>query len=174
MGMRSTRDPKYSGRGMAIAGLILGLVSLLAWGVIGGTAGFGGWMAYNMTKPAREAARQFAADLAAGNIDAAQARCTARVKRSELVAASDRMKKWGTLQDTTMPVGSRQKSNGADEAYVAGAATFSNAGGFPYVVGFTTEGGALKITGFMFSPPDGAAVAGGTEPKQAKDYNWDG
>jgi hypothetical protein len=164
VGLKATKDPRYTGRGMAIAGLVLGLLSLLLWGIFGGTAGIGGWMAYNYTKPAREAAKQFASDLAAGNVDAAQARTTSRVKREELQAAADKMKNWGTFQDTTMPVGSVQKTNGVEEAYVAGVATFSKAGGVPYVVGFTKEGGTLKVTGFMLTGNDGA-VMGGTEPK---------
>src|SRR5688500_3084373 len=163
IGMRTTRDPKYSGRGMAVAGLILGLLSLVVWGAIGGTAGVGGWMAYNYTKPQREEARKFAADLAAGNVDAAQARCTSKVTRAELQAASDKMKGWGTFQDTTMPIGSRQTVNGVEEAYVAGAATSSGASGVPYVVGFAKEGATLKINGFRFTSNDGA-VGGGMEP----------
>lgn len=165
VGMRTTKDPKYTGRGMAVAGLILGIISLLLWGIVGGTAGFGGWMAYQYTKPAREAARAFAADLAAGNIDAAQARCTSQVTREQLQAASDKMKAWGTFQDTTMPVGSRQTVNGVEEAVVMGAASFSNSPGIPYIVGFKKEGGVLKINGFILTANDGA-VTGGVEPKQ--------
>ena len=165
MGMRTTRDPKYTGRGMAIAGIILGIISLLFWGFLGGTAGIGGWMAYTYTKPAREAARQLASDLSAGNIDAAQARCTSQVTRDQLVAASDKLKAWGAFQDTTMPVGSMQTVNGVEEAFVMGAATFSKAQGVPYMVGFRKEGGSLKVTGFLFTGEDGV-VAGGIEPKQ--------
>jgi hypothetical protein len=164
VGLRTTKDPRYSGRGMAIAGLILGLLSLVVWGVIAGGGAVGGWMAYSYTKPEREAAKQFAADLAAGNIEAAQARCTAQVKRDELVQAANKMKGWGTFKDTTLPVGSKQKTNGREEAYVAGAATFSAAGGVPLIVGFATENGTPKVTGFLFSSNDGA-VGGGMEPK---------
>ena len=164
VGLRTTRDPRYTGRGMAIAGLILGLISLIAWGVIVGGGAVGARMAMAYTKAEREAARQFAADLAAGNVDAAQARCTSRVKRDELVAASTKMKGWGTFQDTTLPVGSKQTTNGSEEAYVAGAASFSAAGGVPYIVGFATENGTPKITGFLFSSNDGA-VGGGMQPK---------
>ena len=108
VGLKKTKDPRYSGRGMAIAGLILGLISLVVWGVIAGGGAMGGWMAYSYTKAEREVAKQFAADLAAGNVDAAQARCTSRVKREELVEAAKKMKGWGTFQDTTLPVGSKQ------------------------------------------------------------------
>ena len=166
VGMRTTKDPRYSGRGMAIAGLILGLLSLVVWGVIAGGGAMGGWMAYSYTKAEREAAKQFAADVAAGNIEAAQARCTSQVKRDELVQAANKMKGWGTFKDTTLPIGSKQSTNGKEEAYVAGAATFSTAGGVPYIVGFATENGTPKITGFLFSSNDGA-VGGGMEPKQS-------
>jgi hypothetical protein len=165
VGMRTTRDPRYTGRGMAIAGLILGLISLIAWGVVVGGGALGARMAYMHTKPERDAARQFAADLAAGNVDAAQARCTAKVKREELVTAANKMKTWGTFQDTTLPVGVKQSTNGVEEAFVMGAATFSTAGGVTYMVGFATEGGSPRITGFMLTGKDGA-VTGGMEPKQ--------
>jgi hypothetical protein len=167
IGIRTTRDPRYSGRGMAVAGLILGLLSVLIWGVVGGTAGWGGWWAYNQTKPQREASRQLATDLSAGNVDAAMARCTSQVKREELVAAAAKMKGWGTLQDTTMPIGSRQTVNSVEEAYVAGAATFSGAGGVPYIVGFKTEGGSPKVTGFLLTGPNGAVTAG-MDPNQSR------
>src|SRR5205085_8436409 len=167
IGIRTTRDPRYSGRGMAVAGLILGLLSVLIWGIVGGTAGLGGWMAYTYTKPAREAAKQLAADLAAGNVDAAMARSTSQVKREELVAAAAKMKGWGTFLDTTMPIGSRQNVSGVEEAYVAGAATFSKAGSVPYIVGFKTEGGSPKVTGFLLTGPDGAVTAG-MDPKQSR------
>lgn len=165
IGMRTTRDPRYSGRGMAVAGLILGLLSLLVWGGIGATAGLGGWLAYTHTKPAREAAKQFATDLAVGNVDAAHARCTSQVRREDLVTASAKIKKWGPLQDTTMPVGSVQTINGLEEAFVAGVATFSGTGGVPYAVGFKKEGGTLKVNGFMFTHND-EMVTAGVEPKQ--------
>jgi hypothetical protein len=165
VGLRTTKDPRYTGRGMAIAGVILGLLSLVIWGVIGAGTWYGANKALAYTKVEREAARAFAADLAAGNIDAAKARCTSQVKRDELVRASSKMKGWGAFQDTTMPIGSKQPNNGVEEAYVAGAAAFSTAGSVPYIVGFTTENGTPKITGFLFTSNNGA-VGGGMEPKQ--------
>jgi hypothetical protein len=166
IGMRTTRDPRYSGRGMAVTGLILGILSVVVWGIVGGAGGFGAYFAYSYTKPAREAAKQVATDLSAGNVDGVLARSTSQVKREELVAAAAKVKGWGTLQDTTMPVGSRQTVNGAEEAYVAGAATFSKAGNVPYIVAFRSEGGTLKVTGFLLTGPDGAVTAG-MDPKES-------
>ena len=73
------------------------------------------------------------------------------------------MKGWGAFQDTTLPVGAKQKTNGVEEAYVTGVATFSTAGNVPYIVGFATEGGAPKITGFILTANNGTA-SGGMEP----------
>jgi hypothetical protein len=166
VGLRTTKDPRYTGRGMAIAGLVLGILSLVVWGAIGGGTFWGGRALYKYTAAEREVARQFAADLAAGNIDAAQARCTSQVKREELVNASNKMKGWGTLKDTTL-IGSKQTTHGVEETYLGGAATFSSAGGVSYLVGFASENGTPKITGFLFTGNDGA-VGGGMEPKQQR------
>ena len=164
IGVNSTRDGRRSGRGMAVAGIILGLISLIAWGAVFGLGGWGAWKVQAYTKEQRAAARQFASDLAAGNVGAAQARCTNQVKPEELKAAADKLKKWGAFQDTTMPVGSVQTVNGKEESYVGGMATFASQS-VPYLVGYRKEDGEWKVTGFMFTGPDGA-VTGGVEPKQ--------
>jgi hypothetical protein len=164
IGLRTTRNPAYSGRGMAVAGLILGLVSFLVWGAMTATSGVGFYVAFTHTKEARAAANQLARDLAAGDVNAAQARCSAQVKREELQAVVDKIKPWGPLQDTTMPVGSRQTINGVEEAFVMGAATFAKGGSVPYAVGFRNEGGTLKVTGFVFTTPEGGLISAGTEP----------
>ena len=82
------------------------------------------------------------------------------------------MKALGTFQDSTMPVGSKETVNGVQEAYVAGAATFSNAGGVPYIVGFRSDGGTLKINGFLFNVKDGV-IAGGVEPEPPAKAEFD-
>src|SRR5205085_1420291 len=109
IGIRTTRDPRYSGRGMAVAGLILGLLSVLIWGIVGGTAGLGGWMAYTYTKPAREAAKQLAADLAAGEAEGQIGRVIRAVKavpyarRVQPCALAAATTRW-TADSTSSPV----------------------------------------------------------------------
>jgi hypothetical protein len=71
VGIASTGKPNVKGRGLAIAGLILGLLTLLGWGV------FGGIMGVMMAKagPDRAAARTFLTHIAAGDAVAAHADC---------------------------------------------------------------------------------------------------
>jgi hypothetical protein len=118
------------------------------------------YAAWAFTKPAREASRQFAADLAAGNLDAAQARTTGAITRDQLAAASEKIKGWGAFQDTTLPVSMRSNVNGVDTAQVAGVATFANAPSVPYAIRFVKQGGELKIDGFELGGRDGVIAAG--------------
>jgi hypothetical protein len=165
IGLRTTRDPLFSGRGMAVAGLVLGLVSFLAWGFVALTSGTAAYFALTYTREARTAANAVARELAAGDVEAAKARSADRVTREELAAVAAALKPFGALRDTTMPVGSRQNVNGVDEAYVAGFATFDKAGRVPYAVMFRREGGTLKVVGLAFTPTDGQPIAAGTKPE---------
>jgi Domain of unknown function (DUF4190) len=71
IGLRATRDPNVKGRGLAIAGLILGIL-----GVIGGsgclvsTAGVGVWV-YRQAAPTVEASLGFTQAVGKGDVDSA-------------------------------------------------------------------------------------------------------
>ncbi|MGB8989258.1 MAG: DUF4190 domain-containing protein, partial [Candidatus Sulfotelmatobacter sp.] len=62
IGIAETGKPGVKGRGMAIAGLILGIISLAGWGA----AGAGGFMMFQAAKPQRAFAKTFITDLSAG------------------------------------------------------------------------------------------------------------
>lgn len=160
VGIGKTKDPRYSGRGLAIAGLLLGLLSVTLWGLFGG--GLYGMYVYG--KPAREAANAFARDLSAGDVPAAQARCTGNLSREELVAAAEKVKPWGALRDTTMPVASLNKSGGVETFDVVGVAVFANAPNVPYAVHLVKQGGEFKVDGFLLQHQN-ATVTAGTAPK---------
>lgn len=97
VGIRKTRNPQVGGKGLAIAGLVLGLLNLVGW------SGFSGLMyaAYRGSAPAREEGRQFVTALSAGDLDAALARCAPGMKREDLAEVVKKMKDWGPLQDLT-------------------------------------------------------------------------
>jgi hypothetical protein len=159
VGIKKTGDPRYSGRGLAIGGLLLGLLSLVLWGVFGG----GLYAYYVVATPARQLSHQFARDLAAGNIDAAQGSSTGAIGRDELATASEKMKSWGTLQDTTVfPV--MEKSGGVDAFEGAGFINFSNGQPVQYFVRMVKTGGQLKVDGFSLQHGT-ETVSGGTSPK---------
>jgi hypothetical protein len=93
VGIRATRDHYVRGRGMAIAGLLLGMISVGLWTLAGG---FGAWE-FVASAPARALSHQFIADLAAGNIPAATAESTANLTQPQLQAVATLMQGWGTL-----------------------------------------------------------------------------
>lgn len=160
VGIKTTSNPRYSGKGLAIAGLILGLISLAFWGLMGGSI----FAAFSYTRPVRQGANQFARDLSAGNISAAQAMCSSSVTQEELKTAADALKPLGALKDTTMPVSVRSNMNGVKTADAAGAATFSGGETLPYFIRFVWQGGSMKVDGFVFQSKD-KTITGGVKPK---------
>jgi hypothetical protein len=148
---------------LAIGGLLLGLISLVLWTALGGL----GYAAFVYGRPARQVANQFARDLSVGNVQAAQAKCTSRVKREELEAAAEKVKAWGVLEDTTL-IAVMDKTRGPNAVKVAGAAKFPSApgGGVVYELDMVKEGGELKVDGF--SMQNGSeTVTAGTAPKSS-------
>lgn len=83
LGIRRTRDPRFRGTGLAIAGLILGLLSLGGWSLFSGTL----YVGYKASQPAREAAEAFIRELCLGRIDSAYG-MTAEIDRQEFEAAA--------------------------------------------------------------------------------------
>ena len=71
IGISATKNPAVKGRGMAIAGLILGLVGMVGGGLCIGFGGYAGVMAYKEMKPAYESATGLVEAASAGDIDKA-------------------------------------------------------------------------------------------------------
>jgi hypothetical protein len=145
VGIKKTKNPQVGGKGLAIAGLILGLVGIAGWSLFGG----GLYTAYVISKPARAAAHQFAADLAAGNVDAATA-ATAGIAREDLADVSQKLQPWGTLTNVTLP-GFNYRADAGGEFYeLAGVATFATAGPKTYTVTLVKVNGQFKVQKFNF------------------------
>src|SRR5687767_10184515 len=70
VGVRKARDPQVGGKGLAIAGIILGLLWLGIYAAFGGTI----LAVVRGTEAERATAKAFVTDLAAGNVDAIAAR----------------------------------------------------------------------------------------------------
>ena len=147
VGIGATKNGQKSGRGMAIAGIILALL----W--LGGFVLFGGgiYAIYIGSKPARAVATQFTNDMLAGNVDAAVAECDPEMSREDLQAASDKMKSWGTLNNLTVVGAKVDNTNGITQWELGGSAQFSSAG--PKAATFSIKkesDGSLKIVKFNF------------------------
>jgi hypothetical protein len=122
IGIAQTGNPAVKGRGMAIAGLILGILSLGGWGLFGG----GMYAMYVGAKPQRDFARTYITDLAAGKVDQCVANSSANISPDMLGAEAKRMQGWGALQDTRIIGFAINNTNGNIAGQVTGICTFSN------------------------------------------------
>lgn len=122
IGIRRTSDPRYTGRGLAIAGLVLGIVGLVVWGIIG----VGAIVAFRVSQPVAQIAQQFTRNLAGENITAARAQCESKITPDELQTLADQLKQWGTFQDLTLMTRQFNQNNGETTWTFAGIARFSS------------------------------------------------
>ena len=94
VGIRATARPHYTGRGMAIAGLVLGLLGLFGWGAVS-------VLAYHGVRAGLAdavVANAFFHDLAAGDTAAASAECVSGTTPANLQQMADDMKPLGTFR----------------------------------------------------------------------------
>jgi len=148
VGIRKARDPQVGGKGLSIAGLVLGIVNILVWALFGA----GILALLTGTKEQRNVARQFFNDLAAGNVAAAQAKTTSNVTPQQLQSAVDTLKSYGQLKDVTLfGVEVNASAGSRTTTEVAGAMTFSGKG-----VGvratLVKEGDVYKVHDFRLDP----------------------
>jgi hypothetical protein len=151
VGIKRAGNPRVAGggKGMAIAGLILGIVNLIIWGLFGS----GIWALVAGTSEQRTIAKQFIKDLSEGNVSAATAACSSNVPQSLVAKQSQTMKSWGQLQDvTTVGINANANAGQGTQVIVSGGAQFSN-GSRSFIIEFVQEGGKWKIRKFEFPGP---------------------
>jgi hypothetical protein len=123
VGIKKSSDPQRGGRGLAIAGLVLGLVSIVLWGLFGS----GIYALMSGTGPARDQARAFITDLSKADVASAQSRCTKKVDRDEIQRVADHMKDWGALKGMTILGVNMSASTGQQtKTQVSGSVEFDN------------------------------------------------
>lgn len=147
IGIRATRTPSVRGRGLAIAGLILGLLWLLV-----GVAGLAGSVVMwkNSEAPAA-VARQFTNDLVAGNYPACLANSNG-LTQADLTGIHDAIAPWGNVTDITLTSRNAKKNLGAATRWeLLGTATFSTGGtkSVEYVLQ-TKPAGGHEVIGIHF------------------------
>lgn len=126
IGLKSAGKPGMSGRGLAIAGLVLGFIGLLGWVVGGGLTAFGVGAIFKMSAPMVADCKSFTTDLANGNVDSAYAFCDSSIPRDEIKSLSDTVQKWGSFTDLSLPVRKKELVSGTWYWSFSGAATFSS------------------------------------------------
>lgn len=149
IGLRATRDPRVGGRGLAIAGIALGLV----FG-IGGTAcfsagGIGLYVAYREADKGTDVVDAFLAEVAKGDLDAAMTHIDASyIKPAELAPIAEGIQTLGQPQPFDMSGFNANKNYGdALTIDLAGSVTYpSKTQPMKFVVQKQTDG-TYKIIG---------------------------
>lgn len=148
VGIKSANRPGVSGKGLAITGLILGLLGLLGW------AGFGATIYYGWQQAKAQMAQQaqpFVNAIAAGDVE--KAKQYASLSEGELESLREQMSGWGNVTSMSMSGFNFQKSAERPNSLVmTGNATFEKAGTkeFEIVLDTSGAGGQLKIIGVHF------------------------
>jgi hypothetical protein len=146
LGLKKTKDPRVGGKGLAIAGLVLGLVNLAFWGLFGG----GVWALVAGTSLQRDMAKTFIKDMSEGNVTAAAAACHSAMPKEALESSSAAMKAWGALKDvTTVGINANAAAGQDSQVVVTGVSEFANAKR-QFQVYFVKEGDKWKIVKFEF------------------------
>jgi hypothetical protein len=148
VGLSSTKNPAVKGRGMAIAGLILGILGLLGWGAFGN--GLSRYWRY--AAPQRTFATTYVNNLVAGNVDADVTLSTDKITQDQLQALSDQAKPWGTLQSSIMIAVPMQTSSSNLVGVVSGICQFSTGQHKCQInlVNDTSGAGQFKVDSFQW------------------------
>lgn len=121
LGIRATRDREVGGRGLAIAGLTLGV-----FGLAGGMLLYAGY-SFVMTEmeQARGVAEKFIGEVAEGRFDEAQKLAEPGLDRAALAKAAEQMKTGGPFNELVGPIQPVVEPDGTLAGMFDGDAVFS-------------------------------------------------
>jgi len=122
VGLRRARKPNVGGKGLAAAGLTLGIVSVVVWSV-GLTAAGVFW---SVSGPARDAARAYLADFNRHDVPAILGASTHAVTQSQVEALDDRLRPLGNLRDVSFSGVYLGYANGRLQCRMSGVARYNN------------------------------------------------
>jgi hypothetical protein len=128
MGIKKSNEPQTSGKGLAIVGIVLGIIGVLGW------AGFGaaGYFGYGMAKrlvlaPTQEVGGAFLNSLANGDVATAKTHTTGGMSDEQLQSLSDQVKGLGNFKDFSLTNFSANTAAGNQmTATIGGVAHFAN------------------------------------------------
>jgi len=144
VGLRKTRDPRVGGKGMAIAGLILGGISIVAWTLYFAVVGVAIFAAVKGTAPQRELAKQFLMDLSKQDVAAASEKTTSDLSKDDIQSLADKVKPWGSLKDSTVISTGMETTPGRSTSKLAGSVEFTG-GTHGFTMEMTKQGDQWKI-----------------------------
>ena len=147
-GSHKARDPRFGGRGMAVTGIILGVLNLIGWGLFGGL----GYAYYQRElKPAKQMAHDFIDAMSQGKVNTAAGYSHSTFAQAALQRASDQMQPWGKLKDTSFTEFKTHYDSSGERMDLAGTAVFEKTTK-RVNVSLKKEAGQWKIVEFNFPP----------------------
>jgi hypothetical protein len=148
VGISATSNPAVKGRGMAIAGIILGLISVGLWGL----AGYGGYAIFQKSAPDRMLAQSYMTDLAAGRLDQCEQSSTSKLTHQALQNDYAQLKTWGTFQvATAFPTAWNFANNGKSAVSLTGVCRFSG-GQHRFMITVVDDSGTRKVDSLQWLP----------------------
>jgi len=166
VGIKKSNDPRIqSGKALSIVGIILGLISIVAWTAFGGSI----FALFHATQGERNYAAAFVKTVASGNAAAVKAKCAPNITSDEIDTLIKESKPWGAVSDVTTPIAIKNTQNGKTQAFASGIATFGQTK-HQFMMTMEKAAGAnddaYRVTGFMY-PELTAAKVGQTPTKPA-------
>jgi hypothetical protein len=141
---KANREPQVGGKGLSIAGIVLGIV----WLIIIGLFGSGIWALMSGTSEQREIARSFVKAVSAGDAATAQKYVTSDISSQEIATLISQAKAWGTLNDTTA-VGVSANARAGDSFTVVVIQAHYNNGIKTFQCEIVKEGETYKIRKYL-------------------------
>ncbi|HEY2586574.1 MAG TPA: DUF4190 domain-containing protein [Tepidisphaeraceae bacterium] len=149
LSLRKSRDPNVGGHGMAVAGIVIGLLSILTSFIIVGGIYYGVHAAIKASEAPRLAARQFMQDLSGGDPAAASKQVTGGLTPADLNALAEKLHPLGAFKDMTSSQINMNNTNGVATCTLHGIAEFAN-GNQTYDIMLTRVGGVWKVSQAQF------------------------
>jgi hypothetical protein len=141
--LRRTRNPNVGGKGLAAAGLTLGILSVVAWSIGLTLAGIG----WSNSGPARAAARQYLADYSHHDIRAILSESTHTMRQSQVEQLDDHLRALGNLQDVSFVGIYFGYPNGTPQCRLNGTARYTN-GEARFIINLVRIDERWKVNGF--------------------------
>jgi len=143
VGLNRAKQLGGTGRGMAVSGLILGVLGLILW-----TWGFTAF--FSSAKQYKELSHQFVNALAKGEVDKAVGMSHSKMTREQLAQPAAALQTLGGLSDITVTGVEGTTSTEAGKRWtVTGASTFATRK-LDFTISFVDENGAPKVVEYWF------------------------
>jgi Domain of unknown function (DUF4190) len=146
IGIAQTSNPAYRGRGLAIAGLILGLLSLAGWGALG----LGGYRVFQKSAPERLFAQQYVTDLTAGKVDQCVQNSTPNIAPAQLQLDYTQSQAWGTCRSAIAIPQNFNYNNGLTTIGFQGVGSFTS-GAHKFLITVQSDSSGRKVDSFQWT-----------------------